>query len=111
MPPEATQTSALITKDEEETNNPPVPLTDNCGATESSALINTTTGLVEEHSNDDDQVEYVDIDPSALSFEDQASCLSSWFLFYLTPLLKLGATKILDSKDVGPPSKIDRAKS
>lgn len=59
----------------------------------------------------DDEVEYADIDPEALSFEDQASCLSSWFLLYLTPLLKLGATKILDSKDVGPPSKCDRAKS
>eukprot|EP00984_Skeletonema_dohrnii_P014790 scaffold6280_cov79-Skeletonema_dohrnii-CCMP3373.AAC.5 len=59
----------------------------------------------------EEEVDYVDIDPEALSLEDQASCLSSWFLFYLTPLLKLGATKILDSKDVGPPSKCDRAKS
>ena len=62
-------------------------------------------------ADEGDEVDYVDIDPEALSFEDRASCLSSWFLFYLTPLLKLGATKILDSKDVGPPSKCDRAQA
>eukprot|EP00581_Thalassiosira_minuscula_P006624 CAMPEP_0183704094 /NCGR_PEP_ID=MMETSP0737-20130205/1557_1 /TAXON_ID=385413 /ORGANISM="Thalassiosira miniscula, Strain CCMP1093" /LENGTH=1530 /DNA_ID=CAMNT_0025930911 /DNA_START=209 /DNA_END=4801 /DNA_ORIENTATION=- len=45
-----------------------------------------------------------------LSGEDQAGLISSWFLLYLTPLLKLGATKVLDSSDVGPPSKCDRAK-
>lgn len=72
----------------------------------------STKEAVAANITDEEEVpEYADIDPEALSFEDQASCLSSWFLFYLTPLLKLGATKILDSKDVGPPSKCDRAKS
>jgi len=76
-------------------------------------LENSTKDTPPENINAEfeEEVEYVDIDPEALSLEDQASCLSSWFLFYLTPLLKLGATKILDSKDVGPPSKCDRAKS
>ena len=44
-----------------------------------------------------------------LSEEDKASCISSWLLLYLTPLLKLGATKVLEPNDVGPPSKCDRA--
>ena len=29
----------------------------------------------------------------AEALEDRASCFSKWFLLYLTPLLKLGATK------------------
>lgn len=46
-----------------------------------------------------------------LSREDQANCVSSWLLLYLSPLLKLGATKVLDASDVGPPSRCDRAKA
>lgn len=46
-----------------------------------------------------------------LSDEDKASFLSSWLLLYLTPLLKLGATKVLEPTDVGPPSKCDRARA
>ena len=44
-----------------------------------------------------------------LSAEDKANCLSSWLLLYLSPLLKLGATKVLEPADVGPPAKCDRA--
>jgi len=54
----------------------------------------------EDDDNEDQQV---------LSPEDQANCLSSWLLLYLTPLLKLGATKILEPSDVGPVSQFDRA--
>jgi len=46
-----------------------------------------------------------------VSREDEANCLSSWLLLYLTPLLKLGATKVLSGNDVGPPSKCDKAAS
>jgi len=46
-----------------------------------------------------------------VSREDEANCLSSWLLLYLTPLLKLGATKVLVGSDVGPPSKCDKAAS
>lgn len=50
-----------------------------------------------------------DTEEMELSAEDQANCLSSWLLLYLSPLLRLGATKVLQSEDVGPPSKCDRA--
>jgi len=55
----------------------------------------------------------VAVDPMSLEFsrEDQANCFSTWLLLYLSPLLKLGATKVLDANDVGPPSKCDRAKA
>lgn len=43
------------------------------------------------------------------SAEDKASLLSRILLLYLTPLLKLGATKVLSPEDVGPPSICDRA--
>eukprot|EP00804_Cyclotella_cryptica_P012077 CCRYP_004510-RC/>CCRYP_004510-RC protein AED:0.14 eAED:0.14 QI:366/0.66/0.5/1/0.66/0.5/4/0/1117 len=43
------------------------------------------------------------------SAEDTSSILSRTLLLYLTPLLKLGATKILEPSDVGPPSLTDRA--
>lgn len=43
------------------------------------------------------------------SLEDNANCLSDWFLVYLTPLLKVGANKVLDEDDIGIPSKEDRA--
>lgn len=45
------------------------------------------------------------------SLEDRANCLSLWLLSYLTPLLKLGATKVLDEEDVGVPSKEDMAEA
>lgn len=41
------------------------------------------------------------------SLEDRASCLSLWSLSYLNPLLALGSRKVLDSEDVGVPSKQD----
>ena len=43
------------------------------------------------------------------SLEDRANCVSHWTLSYLTPLLKLGASKVLDPDDVGVPSECDRA--
>jgi len=43
------------------------------------------------------------------SLEDQASCVSDWFLSYLSPLLKLGSTKVLEAEDIGTPSEQDRA--
>ena len=43
------------------------------------------------------------------SLEDQANILSSWFLTYLTPLLRLGSSKVLDANDMGVPSAQDRA--
>lgn len=45
-----------------------------------------------------------------LSYEDSANCVSSWLLTYLTPVLRMGASKILEPEDVGPPSSCDRAK-
>ncbi|KAL3794688.1 hypothetical protein ACHAW5_009753 [Stephanodiscus triporus] len=59
--------------------------------------------------DDDCSNEARDDDRDPPSTEDEASCLSSWLLLYLTPLLKLGATKVLDPTDVGPPSMCDRA--
>ncbi|KAL7540817.1 hypothetical protein ACHAXR_012685 [Thalassiosira sp. AJA248-18] len=43
------------------------------------------------------------------SREDKAGFISSWLLLYLTPLLKLGSTRVLQPADIGPPSKCDRA--
>ena len=43
------------------------------------------------------------------SLEDQANCISEWFLSYLSPLLRLGSTKVLELKDIGAPSERDRA--
>ena len=43
------------------------------------------------------------------SLEDQANCVSEWFLQYLSPLLKLGSTKVLVLDDIGAPSEQDRA--
>lgn len=45
------------------------------------------------------------------SLEDRANCLSLWSLSYLNPLLSLGSRKVLDSGDVGVPSKQDRAET
>jgi ATP-binding cassette subfamily C (CFTR/MRP) protein 1 len=56
--------------------------------------------------NDDREDDDIDL---LLSNEDKASCLSRWLILYMTPLLKLGATKVLEPNDVGPPSKCDRA--
>lgn len=102
MPPEATHAAE---------NSPSSKDEQNMGAETSAEDIPLENSVKDDSNAYGEEVEYANIDPEALSFEDQASCLSSWFLFYLTPLLKLGATKILDSKDVGPPSKCDRAKS
>ena len=43
------------------------------------------------------------------SLEDQASCLSDWFLAYLNPLLKHGSSNVIDADDIGVPSERDRA--
>lgn len=43
------------------------------------------------------------------SLEDRANVLSLWWMSYLNPLLSLGSRKVLDAKDVGVPSKQDRA--
>ena len=49
-------------------------------------------------------------DDQQMSNEDSANCISSWLLTYLTPVLRMGATKTLEAEDVGPPSSCDRAK-
>ena len=46
---------------------------------------------------------------TAKSDEDRAGIISTWMMFHLTPLLKLGATKHLYQEDCGVPSKIDSA--
>lgn len=43
------------------------------------------------------------------SLEDRSNFISKWTLNYLTPLLKLGAHKVLDADDIGVPSKQDQA--
>lgn len=43
------------------------------------------------------------------SFEDRANCLSIWSFSYLSPLLRLGAHKVLDPDDIGVPSRRDVA--
>jgi ATP-binding cassette, subfamily C (CFTR/MRP), member 1 len=43
------------------------------------------------------------------SLEDQASCFSNWFLSYLSPLLRLGSSKVIDADDIGVPSTQDVA--
>ena len=89
-----------VDKDEE--------VTDDTNNKKNSLLLSTATTTNDmkkssDSSNNDDD------DELELSTEDKASCISSWLLLYLTPLLKLGATKVLDPSDVGPPSKCDRA--
>jgi hypothetical protein len=43
------------------------------------------------------------------SLEDRANIVSIWLLTYLTPLLRLGAYKVLEQDDIGVPSKADLA--
>jgi hypothetical protein len=43
------------------------------------------------------------------SLEDQSNWFSDIFLFYLSPLLRLGAIKLLEDEDIGVPSAEDRA--
>jgi len=43
------------------------------------------------------------------SYEDQARCYQHWTLSYLSPLLKLGASKVLVVDDLGRPSREDGA--
>jgi len=43
------------------------------------------------------------------SLEDRASIFGLWFLTYLSPLLKLGASKTLEQEDIGVPSECDLA--
>lgn len=44
-----------------------------------------------------------------ISLEDRSNMLSLWTLGYLSPLLRLGAFKLLEQDDVGVPSKVDLA--
>ena len=43
------------------------------------------------------------------SLEDQSNWFSDIFLFYLSPLLRLGAVKLLEDDDIGVPSAEDQA--
>lgn len=43
------------------------------------------------------------------ALEDEANCISLWLLNYLTPLLRLGSSKLLDQNDVGQPPDQDRS--
>ncbi len=43
------------------------------------------------------------------SLEDQAGLLSQWMLYFLNPLLHLGAKKVLAARDIGVPSAQDHA--
>lgn len=43
------------------------------------------------------------------SLEDQSSIYSKLMLSYLTPLLQVGSSKVLDEQDIGVPSKCDLA--
>uniref|UniRef100_A0A7S2SAV0 ATP-dependent transporter ycf16 n=1 Tax=Eucampia antarctica TaxID=49252 RepID=A0A7S2SAV0_9STRA len=43
------------------------------------------------------------------SLEDQSGHISRWLLLYLSPVLRLGATRVLQPEDVGVPSDQDRA--
>jgi len=52
---------------------------------------------------------YANINVHERSLEDQAGCISNWFLQYLSPLLRLGSTKVLVLDDIGAPSEQDRA--
>jgi len=52
---------------------------------------------------------YAKMNVNETSLEDQASWASIPFLSYVTPLVRLGGTKILDSNDVGVPNTCDRA--
>ena len=52
---------------------------------------------------------YTKYNVNQTSLEDQASWPSMLFLSYVTPLVRLGGTKILDGNDVGVPNTCDRA--
>ena len=52
---------------------------------------------------------YAKKDVHSKSLEDQANCVSDWLLDYLSPLLRLGSTKVLEHSDIGVPSEQDRA--
>ena len=43
------------------------------------------------------------------SLEDQSNVFTKWTLGYLSPLLRLGGTKVLELEDIGVPSEEDRA--
>lgn len=43
------------------------------------------------------------------SLEDRAGAISIWMLSYLTPMLRLGSHKVLESSDIGIPPDQDRA--
>jgi hypothetical protein len=43
------------------------------------------------------------------SLEDRSNWYNRWTLSYLTPMLQLGSTKVLDAQDMGVPSKEDLA--
>lgn len=45
------------------------------------------------------------------SLEDRSSFYNVWLLGYLTPLLQLGSSKVLDYNDIGVPSKTDLAEN
>lgn len=102
------------------------PTNDNDGSTANLAVSNSSSPTegngrdakkLEEDDLDNLKQKFVsndDVDDddtqNLLSNEDKASCLSSWLLLYVSPLLRLGAIKVLEPKDVGPPSQCDRAK-
>ena len=45
------------------------------------------------------------------SLEDGGNWIQIWLLSFMYPLLRLGATKVLEQSDVGAPSAQDRAKT
>ena len=47
------------------------------------------------------------IKPTTHSIEDASSLISNWLLTYLDPLFKTGASRPIQSSDIGPPSKQD----
>lgn len=43
------------------------------------------------------------------SLEDRANIFSTWMLSFLDPLMRLGASKLIEAEDIGVPSEQDRA--
>lgn len=71
-----------------------------------SSIISSTSSSDGRKKNHDETIVKKGQQPA---LEDKANCISIWLLTYLTPLLKLGSTKVLDQDDVGQPPEQDRS--
>lgn len=63
----------------------------------------------EENETNQHPIWYAKHNVNEKSLEDQSNIFTRWTLGYLSPLLRLGGTKVLELQDIGAPSDEDRA--